>query len=525
MAAYPVELTSAGRRMPTVNKAIIDAINNGTLILNYVGHGSPSLWAHEEVFVKSTTIPQLHNKKYFFLSAATCDFGYYDIPDFQSSAEELLFLKNAGAIGVYTATRLVYSSLNHSLMYQFFGDLLRSARDTMNLSIPIGKANFLTKQIFHGINDQKYHILSDPTLRLAIPQFEASIDTINNQYVPTAINIQVKALSDAKISGEIQKVNGSNWSDFNGEGLLTVFDSKRSVPLPSINNFPMTLQGGVIFRGRISINNGKFSTNFVVPKDISYENKSGKVLLYFTGQDVDGLGFTNKVRIGGTDTATVNDGKGPAIDIFFDNLSSRNNALVTPNSKLIVKLSDDTGLNTTGTGIGHKLEGILNDNENSPIDFTNYFTSDLNSGGKTGQIDYTFNNLSPGDYKIKIKAWDVFNNFSSQESFFSVVSQDKLLVRNVYNYPNPFSSNTTFTFQQNLNTFLNVKIKIYTIAGRLIRSIERNSISDKFVTIAWDGRDQDGDLIANGTYLYKIIVKTVDGAYNKSVLGKLAVIR
>ncbi|MCH7827668.1 MAG: T9SS type A sorting domain-containing protein, partial [Bacteroidetes bacterium] len=157
--------------------------------------------------------------------------------------------------------------------------------------------------------------------------------------------------------------------------------------------------------------------------------------------------------------------------------------------------------------------------------FTNFFTSDLNSGGKTGQINYTFNNLSPGEYKIKIKAWDVFNNFSSQESFFSVVSQDKLLIRNVFNYPNPFSSNTTFTFQQNLNTFLDVKIKIYTVAGRLIRRIERNSISDKFVTIAWDGRDQDGDLIANGTYLYKIIVKSVDGTFNKSVLGKLAVIR
>ncbi len=526
MAAYPVELTSAGRRMPTVNKAIIDAINNGVLILNYVGHGSPSLWAHEEVFVKSTTIPQLKNdKKYFFLVAATCDFGYYDIPDFQSAAEELLFLKSAGAIGAYTPTRLVYSSLNHSLMYQFFGDLLKSAKDTMNLSIPIGKANFLTKQIFHGINDQKYHILGDPTLRLAVPQFDASIDSINNQYVATATDIQVKALSNVKISGKIDKVNGSNWNDFNGEGLLTVFDSKRIVRLPTINNFPMTLQGGVIFRGRISINNGKFLTNFVVPKDISYENKNGKVILYFTGQDIDGLGFTNKVRIGGTDTNTVNDGKGPAIDIFFGNLNSRDNALITPNSKLIVKLSDNTGLNTTGTGIGHKLEGILNDNENSPIDFTNYFTSDLNSGGKTGQINYKFNNLLPGEYKIKIKAWDVFNNFSSQESFFSVVSQNKLLIRNVYNYPNPFSSNTTFTFQQNLNTFLDVKIKIYTVAGRLIRRIERNGISDKFVTVEWDGRDQDGDLIANGTYLYKIIVKTVDGAFNKSVLGKLAVIR
>ena len=525
MANYPVELTSSGRRMPDVNKAIIDAINNGTLILNYVGHGAPDLWAHENVFIQSTTIPQLHNKKYFFLSAATCDFGYYDIPDYQSSAEELLFLKNAGAIAAYTASRLVYSSLNHSLMYQLFNDLLNTPKDTLNLSIPIGKANFLTKQIFHGTNDQKYHIFGDPTLRLAIPQYQAKIDSINSQNVAASTSIQVKALSNTNINGEIKKIDGTTWSDFNGEGLLTVFDSERNVPIPSINNYPMTLQGGVIFRGRISISNGKFATNFIVPKDISYENKNGKVQLYFTGENIDGIGFTNKVIVGGTDTTTINDGEGPVIDIFYDNLNSRNNALISPNSKLIVNLSDNTGLNTTGTGIGHKLEGILNDNENSPIDFTNYFTSDLNSGGKSGQINYIFNNLEPGDYKIRIKAWDVFNNNSSQESFFSVVSQNELLIRNVYNYPNPFGSNTTFTFQQNLNTFLDVKIKIFTVSGRLIRNIEKNNISDKFVTVAWDGRDQDGDMIANGTYLYKIIVKTADGAFNKSVLGKLAIIR
>jgi len=525
MANYPVELTSSGRRMPDVNKAIIDAINNGTLILNYVGHGAPDLWAHENVFIQSTTIPQLHNKKYFFLSAATCDFGYYDIPDYQSSAEELLFLKNAGAIAAYTASRLVYSSLNHSLMYQLFNDLLNTPKDTLNLSIPIGKANFLTKQIFHGTNDQKYHIFGDPTLRLAIPQYQAKIDSINSQNVAASTSIQVKALSNTNINGEIKKIDGTTWSDFNGEGLLTVFDSERNVPIPSINNYPMTLQGGVIFRGRISISNGKFATNFIVPKDISYENKNGKVQLYFTGENIDGIGFTNKVIVGGTDTTTINDGEGPVIDIFYDNLNSRNNALISPNSKLIVNLSDNTGLNTTGTGIGHKLEGILNDNENSPIDFTNYFTSDLNSGGKSGQINYIFNNLEPGDYKIRIKAWDVFNNNSSQESFFSVVSQNELLIRNVYNYPNPFGSNTTFTFQQNLNTFLDVKIKIFTVSGRLIRNIEKNNISDKFVTVAWDGRDQDGDMIANGTYLYKIIVKTADGTFNKSVLGKLAIIR
>lgn len=521
MAAYPDELTSAGRRKPEVNKAIIDAVNQGTLIMNYIGHGSPELWAHEVVFEKSVTIPQFQNDRYFFMTAGTCDFGYFDIPNFQSAAEEMMLISNRGAIGVFTASRLVYSQLNHQLMYRFFVELLQP-RDTLNLLSTLGQAYFRTKQLFTGVNDQKYHIFGDPTLRLIAPQHFGSIDSINGQALTSGV--QIKALSKAGIEGRILKPDGSTWSDFNGEGLLTVFDSERIVRLTSIN-FDVLEQGGVIFRGRISVTNGNFSADFVVPKDISYENKNGKVLLYFFDQHADGLAFTNNIVVGGTDTTAVDDGKGPEIEIYFDDTSFRNAYLINPNSLLIVKLEDETGLNTTGTGVGHKLEGILNDRENDPIDFTNFFIGDLDAGGKSGEVRYRFNNLDEGEYKILVKAWDVFNNFSSESAYFSVVSGDDLIIRDVYNYPNPFTSNTTFTFQQNMSKILDCRIRIYTVAGRLIREIERKNISDKFVTIDWDGRDQDGSPIANGTYFYKLIVNTVDGEYSRSVLGKIAVIR
>ena len=523
MAAYPVVITGMGRRMPEVNKAIIDAMNEGTLIFNYVGHGSPELWAHEVVFENSTTIPQLHNSRYFFLTAATCDFGYFDIPNTVSGAEELVLKKDAGAIGAFTASRLVYSNLNHELMYQLFRELLLTPRDTLNLSIPIGRANFLTKQVYYGENDQKYNILGDPTLRLLIPEYNASIDSIDGKRLNTTVNL--KALSKTRIEGEVKTSNNKLWSDFNGDGILTVYDSQRQVKLASIGNYPMTVQGGVLFRGRVSIENGKFATNFVVPKDISYENKKGKVILYFYNSDVDGVGSTDSVIVGGTDSSTVNDGKGPNMEISFDNPSFSDAYLVNPNSTLIVKLSDQTGLNTTGTGVGHKLEGILNGKENDPIDFTNYFTGDLDAGGKSGEIKYPLNGMAPGKYKIQIKAWDVFNNFSTKSADFKVVSGNELEISDVYNYPNPFYSNTTFTFQQNLDSPLDVKIKIYTIAGRFIKKIEKYNVLDRFVKINWNGLDEDGDAIANGTYLYKIIVHSTDGKYTKSVLGKLAVIK
>jgi hypothetical protein len=287
----------------------------------------------------------------------------------------------------------------------------------------------------------------------------------------------------------------------------------------------MVVQGGVIFRGRVSITGGKFNTSFTVPKDISYENKAGKVVAYIFNQNTDGVGFTRNIVVGGTDSTAVDDGNGPEIEIYYDDLSFESSYLVSPDFELLVHLEDETGLNTTGTGVGHKLEGILNEEVENPIDFTNFFIGDLDSGGKSGMIKYRFNSLDQGDYSIQIKAWDVFNNFASEESYFSVVNDDRIHIRDVVNYPNPFSSNTTFTFQHNLTMPINVKIKVYTIAGRLIKEIENNALLDKFVRIDWDGRDEDASLLANGTYLYKLVVESVDGSFKENILGKLAVIR
>jgi len=202
-----------------------------------------------------------------------------------------------------------------------------------------------------------------------------------------------------------------------------------------------------------------------------------------------------------------------------------NGNLVNRDSKLIVALTDETGINTTGTGVGHKLEGILNQQLQNPIDFTNYYSGDLDAGGKSGKINYQFSTLESGDNRLQVKAWDVFNNFSEDEVYFSVVDGNSLEVQDVFNYPNPFTDRTQFTFQQNLSSPIDVKIKVYTIAGRLIKEIEKFNVIDRFVAIDWDGKDNDGDQIANGTYLYKLIVKSVDGEFNKSVLGKLAVIK
>ena len=263
LSAYPTVLTSFGRTKPDVNKAIIKAVNDGTLILNFIGHGSPEVWTHERVFEEATSIPQMVNDKYFFLTAATCDFAYFDLPNSQSSTEILMTKENSGAIAAFASARPVYSDRNASLNNSFFSNLLMNNRDATGLAPTIGKAYFLTKSGRTDGNDFKFHLFGDPTLRLNVPRYNASIDSINGESISInsgdavkkdaystialsgdlvntvssnkavfAGSAQLKALSRAKVSGSIRRPSDNSvWSDYTGEGILTVFDSQRSVHL------------------------------------------------------------------------------------------------------------------------------------------------------------------------------------------------------------------------------------------------------------------------------------------------------
>ncbi|MFH1198339.1 MAG: type IX secretion system sortase PorU [bacterium] len=521
LSMYPTVLTTLGRRKPGVNEAIVNAVNAGTLLLNYTGHGNEKVWAHEEALDCSVNLNQFKNDKLFFLTAATCEFGKYDNPGLASGAEKMLLLEGGGMIGGIAASRAVEGTSNSELNNLFYQKLF-DGKDANDLPHTIGMALFNTKQKYSGINDEKFHLFGEPVLRLSQPELTASIDSLNGRNLNS--EVQLKALGEVIIKGSVLKSDGSADNSYDGEALISVFDSENSVYLSDID-FSVTVQGGLIFRGRASITGGEFEASFIVPKDISYENKNGKLSAYILNDESDGFGFTNKIVIGGFDTTKVNDNKGPEIEIFYDEPDIESSYLVNPDFKLFVKIEDETGLNTTGSGIGHKLEGILNGDEENPIDFTDYFIGDLNAGGKSGMIEYEFIDLEPGDYSIRINAWDVFNNGGTAENNFCVVSSTGLTIRDVYNYPNPFSDFTVFTFQHNLTSAIDVKIKIYTVAGRLIKEIEQQNVSDKFVKIFWDGRDADGSAIANGTYLYKIQINSDDGQTNQGVLGKLCIIR
>ncbi len=521
MIEYPAENTALGRRMPEVNKAIVNSFNRGTLIMNWTGHGNPRVWAYEWIFVKENTIPQLTNRdRLTFVTAATCDFSRLDDPREQSGGELLVSWENGGAIGVLSPSRIVYGTLNAQFNNSFYLNILTPFQSGVYRRI--GDAVFATKQTYNRINDIKFVLLGDPTIRLHIPTHDASVDKINGDSVVGTVTL--KALQKITIDGTIRRPDGAMKEDFNGRMFVNVYDSDKevSVDRPRWRGFSFTVPGNVIFRGESSVTQGSYSSSFIVPKDISHEGGAGRIALYFWEDKVDGRGFTRDIVLGGIDTTVTPDTEGPEIAIFLDNRNFRSGDLVSERPFLLVDLFDESGINISGGGVGHRIEAWLNDGDG--IDLTDYYTGAVDSY-QEGSIEYQLEELESGPHHLRMRAWDVYNNSSIEEIFFNVAASDKLSIQNVYNYPNPFQRETVFTFQHNQNSPIDVEVKVYTVAGRLIAHLREYSVTDRFVRIPWNGFDNDGDRIANGVYFYKVLARTVDGEFASEVLGRMVVMR
>lgn len=517
---YPTVNTATGRRKPAAAKDIIDAFNQGTLIINYVGHGNEHVWAHEYIFTDDESVPQLTNRdRLSFLIDATCDFARYDDPQALSCGEQILTMEQGGVIAEVSASRAVWSLENHELNDKLCDCLFQ--RDTLGTPLRIGDAMWLMKQTQNGQNDKKYHLLGDPTLRLVIPRVGASVDSVNG--ISTVGTVQMKSLAPTMVVGAIRQSNGLISSAFNGRGIIQLFDAKRKVDISEgIGHFQFDENGSLLYRGEISITNGLYKSTVPIPKDVTFGSNS-RISLYVWNNQNDGAGYTEHVVVNGTDTLAAIDTVGPHISLYLDDLNFKPGDVVKSNTALIVELEDNSGINTSTVGVGHRLTATMNNPERT-FDLTNYYRSNLNTY-QSGEIRYPLSNLADGKYSLRVKAWDIYNNSSEAETFFEVNATEDLALLYVMNYPNPFSHSTTFTFQRNSIDPIDVEIKIYTVAGRFIENIKAQNIVDRFVQIPWNGKDRDGDDLANGVYFYKLRVQNHSANITKETIGKLAIIR
>ncbi len=506
---YSAQAGGLGRLKPGATADLLDEINRGTLLINFFGHGDPNTWAHEQVFTKSRDLALIANENRLPLwVAATCTWGKYDNPNIPSMSEEMIW-SNAGGIGVIAASRAVFAFQNELFVDGFYDNLFNSASD-LDRSIPIGDA--VLQSVGGGSNDQKYHIFGDPTLQLADPTHVVRIDEQEND--------TLRALSTVTVSANVTDKDGNPLNNFNGKAVVRVYDAIDSL---AANNgtIPYTVSGGTIFKGIVDVVNGETSASFIVPKSIKYkDSKTGRISIYAWSEDQnDAVGYVDTLIFNGTQTQG-NDQTGPDISFEFpDQPDFFDGDYVSRQPTIIVRLDDESGINLTRE-VGHQIEIIVDGNLRK--DVTDFFLYDENSF-QSGELQYTLPALAPGKHTLTISAWDNLNNYSEEQLNFTTTNSEALTLVEMVNYPNPFQRDTHFTFQfQSPAGLGDVSIKVYTVAGRLIREIE-DVARPGFNKIYWDGLDQEGNILANGVYLYKVVINDGDNIVEKT--DKLAIAR
>lgn len=517
--AYIQEATPGGKRYTAANDAIDKRVQKGCLIMNYTGHGGELGWAHERILENSTinSWKNINNMPLFF--TATCEFSRWDDPERTSAGEYVFLNTEGGGIALMSTVRVVYAGPNFNLNLHYFNNAFTPLS---NGKMPtLGDVYEYMKNQYDGyiVNGRNFTLIGDPALRIAYPKYKVSTDTVNSVPVTTSSSDTLRALSLVTVSGFVRDNSGNILTNYNGILYPTVFDKPQKITTlsndgvtasPPVNFY---LQKNVLYKGKVNVTNGYFKFSFVVPKDIAYQYGAGKISYYSENGTDDANGYYENIIVGGTNSSAPADNQGPEISLYLNDDKFVYGGITDENPDLFAKLKDVNGINTVGNGIGHDITAVLDENTANSIVLNDYYQADLNSY-QSGTIRYPFNNLSEGKHTLSLKVWDVYNNSSKSFTDFVVAKSAEMALSHVLNYPNPFTTKTQFYFEHNqCCQMLEVELQIFTISGKLVKTITEfvNAEGNRSDPITWDGRDDFGDKIGRGVYIYKLKVKSKDG--------------
>jgi hypothetical protein len=526
--AYTQTSGAGGERYPGVFSAITDKVENGSMIINYIGHGGEVGAAKERII----TIPQIQswsniNRLGLFITA-TCEFTRFDDPERVSAGEWVSLNATGGAIALMTTTRSVYFNVNSVTIEALYQNVFD--RDADGNRYTFGEIMRLTKNS-SGINNNRrsFNLIGDPNLKIALPQYVLVADSINHLDPDLQVDT-VRALSKMHVVGHVEDLSGNVLTNFNGVVFPTIYDKiKLSQTLQNEPSAPLVQfeeQNNALYKGKATVKNGYFSFEFIVPKDINYSFGNGKISLYAENGSVDAAGFDTSFIVGGIDTNAPVDKQGPEVEIFLNDESFVSGGITSSSPLLIVKASDEFGINTVGNGVGHDLTLILDGNTASPIVLNDYYVADLDSY-QSGEIQYNLRDLSAGPHSAEVKIWDANNNSSVARIEFTVNDAAEVTIDKVLNYPNPFTTKTTFFFEHNQScSTLNTQIQVYSVSGRLVRTINQEvpTAGFRIEGIDWDGKDDFGDQLAKGVYVYRVSVTLPEGGKAEK-MEKLVLLR
>ncbi|MCK9433583.1 MAG: type IX secretion system sortase PorU [Candidatus Cloacimonetes bacterium] len=475
---------------PRVRDEMFDEINDGKLIWYYIGHGSFDVLGMQNYFTGSTDMSKFHNQDTLPLFiAASCEISAFDHWAYDSLGQKTVLLNNAGAIASVAATRKSFPDPNNDLMEYFIPNMTNSR---LPLGLALTAAKISNTQSVE--NDAMYIVLGDPNLYIVPPERVASTKPLTDN----TKSIIYHSRQNARFNGHMSA------KGLNGEALFSAFNSDLEYQLAGI---AVSKKGNQLFKGSVTVKESEFKGGFWVPDDVNTGN-SGLVLTYLWDDagKTDYISYYHPLRLSDEVLPdSMPNESPPEIDIYLGSYDFRTGDTVNISPTLYARISDENGINITGSA-GHNILLVI-DNSLQPIPVTDYFAYDLDSN-VSGTLIYQLPKLTEGIHTIQIIAFDNFNLPSVASTHFIAKDSGPIDLQNLMIYPNPMKNEAHITFITSDNA--DMTLDIFSMSGKRIRRIETTALQG-FNKIPFDGRDEFGDRLANNTYIIRIKARTQDG--------------
>jgi len=519
--AYARTTSSTGNSYPDVTRLIKERMAEGALMMNYSGHGAAYAISHEMV-LQTADFAEATSLRLPLWLTASCDIMPFDGQE-ENIGETAMNNKRGGAVAFFGTTRTVYANYNEQMNLAFTRYALGT--DDSGRRMPIGEAvrrakcDLVEQGRDTSPNKLQYTLLGDPALALAVPTLEMTVDSIGGRPVVAGEPISLAAGSVVEVRGH---VGGSQTeSGFSGIMTATIRDAQETITCRLNDDsdegastpFVYYDRTKTLYHGSDSVRNGRFAFTFAVPRDISYAEGTGLMTLYAVTSDKasEAHGLSEGFILNGTSEA-VNDSIGPSIYCYLNSPAFTNGGKVNTTPYFVAELYDDSGINASGSSIGHDMELIIDGEMAMTYNLNSYFAYNFGDY-RSGTVKYSIPELAEGKHHLLFRAWDVMNNSSTSELTFEVVRGEAGSI-SVDCTRNPASGGTTFIITHDrAGSQLDIQLDVYDTAGRqLWRHTESGVASGNTYTMDWDLTVSGGRPLMTGVYIYRISVSSNGGA-------------
>ncbi len=519
---YKQILKPTGQFSPEASKVLDLAVREGVALVNYTGHGSEYVWTQEQILTPELVQSWKNAPRYPLFVTATCEFGRNDDPSIISSAEVAVLQKNGGAIGMVTTARPVNSSTNFQLNQAFYQALFTKSN---NIFQRLGDIMRNTKNnSVNGVANRNFSLLGDPSMKLAF----ADNQVVATQIKTTAGTDSLKALSRVAILGEVQR-NGSRLANFSGTAYASVYDQlqnfvTRGDPDEKVNApsppYHFTQRTNKLFQGSVSVTQGTFQFDFIVPDNLIANYGKGKLNLYASATDAtEATGKEINFVVGGKELSPSPDTTPPAIKLFVSDTTFVEGGTVGHNTQLVALLADNSGISTASVNPQNDMVATLDGKWNYVVN--DFYSTDKNNFQK-GTVVYPLDTLKKGKHQLSLSVSDTYNNRSTLSINFYVTDGTNIIINDFGNFPNPFYStreSTTFYFTHTrAGEDLEATLTVYDLTGQPLATVGYSVPSSPYQVELepWKGETTEGIKFRAGIYVARLSVRSLaDGAQNE----------